>query len=272
MNSRGTIMNLDRPMVMGVINLNDDSFYKNSSITGDQAILEKVKEMLLDGADIIDLGAMSTRPGALEIPIELEIERLTLACGIIRSYSQEVKLSIDTYRVEVLRALESFNINMVNDIAGGQHGEAIWEWTGNYKIPYVLTHIKGMPDTMQSLAVYDDVIKEILDYFIVKIPKLIKYGVYDIIIDPGIGFAKTIDQNFQILQNLQVFRMLEFPILVGLSRKSLIWKYLNISPEEALNGTTVLNMHALNKGARILRVHDVKAAKETIILWEKLNE
>ncbi|MEO5581431.1 MAG: dihydropteroate synthase [Saprospiraceae bacterium] len=270
-NLNGTLLSLKEPIVMGVINLTEDSFYPESRVLDSQHLIRKVNQMNAEGAALIDLGAMSSRPGATILPLSLEIDRLRKACNIIKENCPDTNISIDTFRVEVLNSLEPGTFHMVNDISGGQINEEIYSWVGEHRMPYVLMHMKGTPETMQSLASYDDMIKEMLDYFIARIPKLLASGVKDLLIDPGFGFAKNIEHNFYLLKHLHVFQILEFPILVGLSRKSMIWKTLNLSPDDALNGTTALHMQALNKGTKILRVHDVKEAAETIKLWTKIN-
>jgi dihydropteroate synthase len=270
-NLGGSLIDLKQPVVMGVINLTEDSFYPESRVLDLLALIRKVNQMKSEGACIIDLGAMSSRPGANLLPLGLEIDRLRKACDIIKEKCPHTNISIDTFRVEVLNSLEPGTFHMVNDISGGQINEEIYAWAGEHHVPYVLMHMKGTPETMRSYASYDDIVKEMLDYFIERIPKLLAYGVKDILIDPGFGFAKTIEHNFYLLKHMHVFQLLEFPILVGLSRKSMIWKTLDQNPADALNGTTALHMQALNKGAKILRVHDVKEAVETIKLWSKIN-
>lgn len=253
---------------MGVINLNEDSFYSDSALKDKKAIVARTAKMIEEGVSIIDLGAVSTRPGAKAIPEIDEIKRFILGLEAIRNQFPEVPISIDTSNLAVLKAVKHFNINMVNDISGGN--EDMYSWTAENRLSYVLMHMRGTPETMSSMTHYEDIIKEMLDYFIIRIDLLLKSGVKDIILDPGLGFAKTINQNYFLLNHLQVFQMLEFPILVGLSRKSMIWKTLNITPDEALNGTTALHMQALAKGATILRVHDVKETVQTIKLYHKL--
>lgn len=270
-NLGGRLISLEVPLIMGVINITEDSFFSDSRVLDPKLLISKVGQMISEGATIIDLGAMSSRPGAAELPIEIEIERLNTGIGAIRANFPDVILSLDLYRIEILREIPANKINMINDIMGGQYNEEIYEWAGANGLPYILMHMKGTPLTMKSLAVYDDMIKEILNFFISRIPKLLDAGVKDIIIDPGFGFAKTVEQNFYLLKHLHVFQMLEFPLLVGLSRKSLVWKTLETTANDALNGTTALHMEALNQGARILRVHDVKAANETVKLWSILN-
>lgn len=270
LNCNGTLVSLEWPVIMGIINLTTDSFYKSSRAIREEKIIKKAGQMIAEGATFLDLGAMSTRPGAIELEEEIEVERLHLACSCIRSQFPDVLLSIDTYRVAVLEAIKIYGIHLVNDITGGADGE-IWEWAGQHKLPYILMHMKGTPRTMNSLAQYEDLIRELLDYFILRIPLLLNKGIHDIILDPGFGFAKTVDQNYFLLKNLHVFKLLEFPMLVGLSRKSMIWKTLGIKPEDALHGTTALHVQALNAGARLFRVHDVQAASDTIRVWEKLQ-
>ena len=269
LNCGGTLVSLERPVILGILNLTTDSFYKDSRVIREEEILDKAGQMISEGARFLDLGAMSTRPGAPELEEEVEKERLQLACSCIRSRFPEVLLSIDTYRVSVLEAIYPYGIHLVNDISGG--GGEIWDWAAHHKLPYILMHMKGTPRTMNSLTQYDDLIREMLDYFIQRIPLLLKKGIHDLILDPGFGFAKTVDQNYVLLKNLHVFKLLEFPILVGLSRKSMIWRTLGAEPEDALHGTTALHMQALNAGARLLRVHDVRAANDTIKVWEKLQ-
>ena len=267
-NLSGKICSLEYPIVMGVINLNEDSFYSGSALKDKKAIVARTAKMIEEGVSIIDLGAVSTRPGAKAIPEIDEIKRFILGLEAIRNQFSEVPISIDTSNLAVLKAVKHFNINMVNDISGGN--EDMYSWTAENRLSYVLMHMRGTPETMSSMTHYEDIIKEMLDYFIMRIDLLLKSGVKDIILDPGLGFAKTINQNYFLLNHLQVFQMLEFPILVGLSRKSMIWKTLNITPDEALNGTTALHMQALAKGATILRVHDVKETVQTIKLYHKL--
>lgn len=267
-NLSGKICSLEYPIVMGVINLNEDSFYSGSALKDKKAIVARTAKMIEEGVSIIDLGAVSTRPGAKAIPEIDEIKRFILGLEAIRNQFPEVPISIDTSNLAVLNAVKHFNINMVNDISGGN--EDMYSWTAENRLSYVLMHMRGTPETMSSMTHYEDIIKEMLDYFIMRIDLLLKSGVKDIILDPGLGFAKTINQNYFLLNHLQVFQMLEFPILVGLSRKSMIWKTLNITPDEALNGTTALHMQALAKGATILRVHDVKETVQTIKLYHKL--
>jgi len=272
LNCNGKALSIKDPVIMGVLNITTDSFYKDSRAMDEKGIIEKANLMISEGADILDVGAMSSRPGADVLPVEVEMDRLVMTCSILRSKFPNVLLSIDTFRLSVMEALVPFGIHLINDISAGKDNEEIWSFAAQHHLPYVLMHMKGEPSNMASLNQYDDLIADILDFYIQRVPKIIQAGVKDIILDPGIGFAKNIEQNFYLLRHLHLFSLLEFPILIGLSRKSMIWKTLDITPEEALNGTTALHMQALNQGAVILRVHDVKAARQTICLWKKLQE
>jgi dihydropteroate synthase len=272
LNCRGKLIPLEAPLVMGVINITSDSFYSGSRKSAAHSISESANKMINEGATFIDLGAASSRPGAKPISSDLEIERLRMACEVVRSECPGALISIDAHKVEILQAIEPYHIDMVNDISGGKAGDEIWSWTGAQRVPYVLMHMKGTPESMQSEARYTDLMAEILDYFIERIPKILAQGIKDVFIDPGIGFAKTVEQNYALLKHLEVLAILDLPIMVGLSRKSLIWKTLGVQPEDGLNGSTALHMHCLNKGAKMLRVHDVKEAMQTIKLWQKLNQ
>lgn len=271
MNCNGVMVSLQDPLTMGVINVTSDSFYRESRAMDKSSVADQAARFISEGVDLIDLGAMSSRPGATELPVRQEQDRLEMACEVIRSRFPSVLLSIDTYRVPILESLLPYGIHLINDISGGKDNEEIWSFAARHRLPYVLMHMKGTPANMNTMNQYEDIVAEMLNFYIQRIPKIKATGVKDILIDPGIGFAKNMEQNFYLLQQLHIFTMLEFPILIGLSRKSLIWKTLNITPEEALNGTTALHMQALNQGARILRVHDVKEARQTIQLWKKLQ-
>lgn len=272
LNCNGILVSLQDPLVMGVINITTDSFYHGSKVMDEHSIVDRAGQMVAEGADFIDLGAMSSRPGAELLPMELERDRLVMTCQLIRSTFPDVLLSIDSFRLPVLEALLPFGIHLINDISAGAGNEAIWSFAAHHQLPYVLMHMRGNPSTMNTLTTYEDIVADMLDFYIQRIPDIVRAGVKDIILDPGIGFAKTVEQNFYLLRQLHIFTLLELPLLIGLSRKSLVWKTLEITPEEALNGTTALHMQALNQGARILRVHDVKAARQTIQLWKKLQQ
>jgi dihydropteroate synthase len=272
LNCGGNLLDLIDPIVMGVINVTPDSFFKGSRVEDENALLKQAEKMLLEGAAILDIGGMSSRPGAEIIAEKVELERVIPAVKSIIKHFPEAIISIDTLRSNVARACVSEGAKMVNDITAGRFDDKMFQTIADFKnIPYIVMHMKGeTPQTMQKQAVYDDIALEILDFFIERVGILRGLHVRDIIIDPGFGFGKTIAHNFELLKKIHVFKMLEVPILAGLSRKSMIWKTLNISAEEALNGTTVCNVIALQQGAKILRVHDVKEAVETIKLFCKL--
>ena len=274
LNLRGKLITLDKPIVMGILNITPDSFYDGGKYISEKAILERAKEILEQGASIIDIGAYSSRPGAKDISEEEEIKRLTRALTIVRQHFPDAIISVDTFRPKVAEiVLRDFNVQMINDIMGGGENMQIFEVIAKWNVPYVLMHIKGTPQTMQLNPYYDDLIQEIILYFAEKLDKLRGLHINDVIIDPGFGFGKTLEHNYQILSKLDVFKTLfSEPILVGFSRKSMIFKLLNIKPQQALNGTTVLNTIALIKGVDILRVHDVKEAVETIKIVEKLKQ
>jgi dihydropteroate synthase len=270
LNCGGNLLDIIDPIVMGVINVTPDSFFKGSRVEDENALLKQAEKMLLEGAAILDIGGMSSRPGAEIIAEEVELERVIPAVKSILKHFPEAIISIDTLRSNVARACVSEGAKMVNDITAGRFDDKMFETIADFKnIPYIVMHMKGeTPQTMQKQAHYDDIALEILDFFIERVGILRGLHVRDIIIDPGFGFGKTIAHNFELLKKIHVFKMLEVPILAGLSRKSMIWKTLNITPEEALNGTSVCNLLALQQGAKILRVHDVKEAVQTIKLFQ----
>lgn len=265
-NAGGRLLIFDRPKIMGIINTTPDSFFSGSRADSASSALKKAEEMLSEGADILDLGGYSSRPGASDIPAEEELSRvLPVIKEIVRTFP-EALISIDTFRASVASAAVQEGAHMINDISGGELDPTMFETVAKLQVPYILMHMKGSPQTMKSLNQYEDLIPDILLYFAEKIRKLTDSGVKDIIADPGFGFAKNIGQNYQLLEGFDSFKILGVPLLAGLSRKSMIWKVLDIPSEEALNGTTVLNTIAVQKGADILRVHDVKAAAEVIKL------
>lgn len=268
LNCKGKLIIIEKPLVMGILNLTDDSFYAGSRLTGIDVIKNKAAEMIHEGADILDLGAQSTRPGSTRISAEDELNKLLPAIEIIQQNFPEVLLSIDTYHSKVAEECVAAGASIINDISGGEMDKMMIATVGKLKVPYICMHMKGVPETMQYQTHYEDMVKEILDFFIQKIDACKHAGINDVIIDPGFGFGKNISQNLHLLKNLQVFKMLEKPILAGLSRKSTIYKTLKITADESLNGTTVLNTIALLNGASILRVHDVKEARETVTLLE----
>jgi dihydropteroate synthase len=272
LNLKGEIMDLSRPQVMGILNLTPDSFYGNSRISSVDAALQRVENCLQEGASFIDIGAYSSRPGADEVSMEEELERIIPAVEAISKRFPEAKLSIDTFRAKVARESIEAGAHLINDISGGELDEAMFETVADLKVPYVLMHMKGNPKTMQKNPEYENITLEVTGYFAAKLQKLKALGVHDVILDPGFGFAKTLSHNYELMNHLTDLDLFGLPVLVGISRKSMIYKLLGTSPDEALNGTSILNTIALQKGASILRVHDVRAAAECITLVEKLQE
>jgi len=252
---------------MGIINATPDSFFGGSRFNSVDKIVAEAEKMLNDGADILDIGGQSTRPGSVLISADEEIERVIPAIKAIAKKNPEVFISIDTFYSKVVAAAIDAGVSIVNDISAGSMDNKMIATVAELKVPYILMHMKGTPQTMQQNAIYENVTLEVLDHFISKTHELQNAGIVDIIIDPGFGFAKTIDQNFELLKNLSAFKMLDKAIMLGISRKSTIYKTLGINTDEALNGTTVLNTIGLMNGASILRVHDVKEAKEAIKLY-----
>lgn len=267
LNCKGRLLVIDKPLVMGVINATPDSFYGGSRLAGVDEIVAKAEKMLNDGADIIDIGGQSTRPGSELISADEEIGRVVPAINAIANKFPEVFISIDTFYSKVGIAAVNAGATIVNDISAGSMDNKMIETVAELKVPYILMHMKGTPQTMQQNAVYENVTREVLDFFIAKTNDLKNAGIVDIIIDPGFGFAKTIDQNFELLKNLSVFKMLDKVMMLGISRKSTIYKTLGVNADDALNGTTILNTIGLMNGASILRVHDVKEAKEAVKLF-----
>lgn len=260
------------PKVMGILNVTPDSFYDGGSYTTENAIQQRLEKMLDEGADIVDIGAYSSRPGAADVPEDEELNRLWKVLQIIKRDYPEVLVSIDTFRLSVIqKVFDRFGQVMVNDISGGNFDQKMIEFTAKNCLPYVCMHMQGMPQTMQQNPHYQNVVEEILAFFKKKIEEADKFNHKHFVIDPGFGFGKTVEQNYELMNRLDTFVSLGFPLLVGISRKSMIQKVLNCTADEALNGTTVLNTFALTKGANILRVHDVKEAKEVVKLFEKLN-
>jgi dihydropteroate synthase len=274
LNCKGRLLDLSRPIVMGILNVTPDSFFKGSRVTSEKALLKQTECMLTEGAKILDIGGMSSRPGAHIIDEKEELSRVLPAIEAVLKEFPEAIISIDTIRASVAQASVQAGARLINDITAGHFDAKMFETIAAMQnVPYILMHMKGdSPTTMQKEAHYEDIALEILDFFIERLGILRGLGVKDVILDAGFGFGKTIDHNFTLLQKMHVFKILEIPILAGLSRKGMIWKTLKITADEALNGTSVLNMIALQQGAKILRVHDVKAAVETIQLFQKLQE
>lgn len=271
LNLRGKLLDLSLPRIMGILNVTPDSFFDGFRYTDESTIMKQTEKMIREGADIIDVGGYSSRPGAEHISAEEEIKRSIPAVNAIRKNFPDILISIDTFRAEVAEQAVDAGAAMINDISGGQLDAAMFATVARLNVPYILMHLRGTPQTMNSLTQYDHLLKEIIDYFHQKIFALQQLGVKDVIIDPGFGFAKTVEQNFELLKNLDSFQVLGKPILAGLSRKSMVWRTLATNPENALNGTTALNTVALMKGASLLRVHDVREAKETRTLLRHLN-
>lgn len=268
-NVRGRLIDFSSPIVMGILNATPDSFFQASRvIDNEEALLERVDAMLGEGAGMLDIGGYSTRPGAAEVSAEEETDRVVAVIEIIkRSYPESI-LSVDTFRASVAESALLAGAHIVNDVSGGSLDEAMFDLVARYQVPYVLMHMRGTPQTMSSLTSYDKLVPEVLQELAVKLAKLRKLGVADILIDPGFGFAKTVQQNFQLMNQLEAFHSLNCPLLVGISRKTMIHKMLGITADQSLNGTTVLNTIALQKGAAILRVHDVKEAVEAVKLYQ----
>ncbi len=271
LNCRGRLLSLASPLVMGVLNLTPDSFFDGGRYTSSATILAQVEKMLAEGADIIDIGGMSSRPGAVLISEEEELLRVLPAVESALKAFPDIIISIDTVRSGVARRCIEAGCHIINDISAGRLDEKMYAAVAELGVPYILMHMQGKPESMQDKPIYNDVTEDVLDFLIAEVGKLRALNIKDIILDPGFGFGKTLENNYELLANLHTFKILDLPILCGLSRKSMIWKLLNIKPEDALNGSTALHMVALQQGSRILRVHDVKAAREVIRLWEQLE-
>jgi len=272
LNCRGKLLDLSVPKVMGILNVTPDSFYDGGKYNDPDKILDKIRTMIDEGADIIDVGGMSTRPGSEPVSEKEEIRRITQAILIIHEHFPGTIISVDTYRANVARiAVKELSVDIINDISGGEMDKGMFDTVAELMVPYIFMHMVGTPRTMQNHINYEDMISEILDYFAEKAGRLRSVGINDIVIDPGFGFSKSLEQNFHLLDHLNVFQSLELPVMVGISRKSMIYRTLGTEPSDSLNGTTVLNTVALLKGANILRVHDVKEAVQTVTLVKKLQ-
>lgn len=268
LNCKGRLLVIDRPVLMGIINTTPDSFFSGSRQQGVDAVLKQAEKMLREGASILDIGGQSTRPGSERVGADEELQRVIGAVIAIHERFPEAVLSIDTYHSSVAREAVYAGASIVNDVSAGNIDAEMIPTVAALKIPYVLMHMQGTLQTMSESPRYENVTRQVLDFFTLKVLELRMAGITDIIADPGFGFGKTIEHNFQLLKDLAVFRMLDCPILAGISRKSTIYKTLGVLPEEALNGTTVLNTIALMHGASIIRVHDVREAKEAVQLVE----
>lgn len=273
LNLSGRLVSLEKPLVMGIVNVTPDSFFAGSRIDGAKALGERLDTLVREGAALADLGAYSSRPGAEEVSPEEERRRLRPALQILRDEYPDLPVSVDTFRSDVARmAVEEYGASMINDISGGGLDPAMYRTMAELQVPYILMHMKGDPKTMQQQASYSDVTLEVIDYFAQRVGQLLELGVHDIILDPGFGFSKTTAQNYELLAQLgSLVEAFTQPLLVGVSRKSMIYRPLGITPEEALSGTTFLHALALERGAKILRVHDVRPAVEAVQLYEELR-
>jgi len=270
-NVGGKLMDLSEPQVMGILNVTPDSFYSASRKNTDQEIAGRVQTILAEGGSMIDIGAYSSRPGADDVSAEEEMNRLRGGLKILRDIAPDAVVSVDTFRADVAKmCVEEYGVQIINDISGGELDEHMFSTVAELGVPYILMHMKGDPQTMQNGPHYDDLLSEMLRYFGSKVQQLHELGVKDIILDPGFGFAKTLEHNYELMNRMQDLQVLELPMLVGVSRKSMIYRLLGTSPEKALNGTSVLNTLALLKGASILRVHDVKEAVEVVQIVKKM--
>jgi len=270
LNCNGRMLVWEKPLIMGIINSTPDSFFQGSRFTGTDAVLAQAEKMLEEGADIIDIGGQSTRPGSTPLTATEELQRVIDSVEALNKRFPEAFISIDTFYALVAKETVAAGACIINDISAGSMDETMISMVASLNVPYVLMHMKGKPDTMQQSAHYEDVTREVLDFFIHHIPLIRNAGIKDIIVDPGFGFGKTIAHNFELLRNLSALKMLDCPILLGLSRKSTIYKTLGTDASQALNGTTVLNTIGIENGANILRVHDVKEARETVTLLSAL--
>ncbi|MBO6829225.1 MAG: dihydropteroate synthase [Muricauda sp.] len=271
-NCKGELVDLTRPKVMGILNLTPDSFFDGGKYKDETSILQQVEYMLDHGATFIDMGAYSSRPGAEHVPEDEELLRMLPVIDLILTKFPDTLISVDTFRSKVAAESIEHGAALINDISAGNLDAAMFDTVANYQVPYIMMHMKGTPQSMQKQATYSDVIKDLRSYFSEKIRETTSKKINDIIIDPGFGFAKTTEQNYTLLNHLDLFQTFGLPILIGLSRKSMIYKVLESSPQEALNGTTALHTIALLKGANIIRAHDVKEAMECVKLVEVLKE
>lgn len=271
-NCKGQLIDFNTPKVMAILNLTPDSFYDGGQFKNEKKVLKTVEKQLKEGMDILDVGAYSTRPGADDISITEELNRQHNILKLITKEFPSLILSIDTFRSEVAKESLDAGAHIINDISAGSLDDKMMDLIAEYQVPYIMMHMRGTPQTMKTLTAYEHLVTDILKYFSEKISKARDKGINDLIVDPGFGFAKTIEQNFELLHHLRFFKQLDLPILTGLSRKSSIYKTLGVEAKEALNGTTALNMIALMHGSSILRVHDVLEAKQCITLYQKLIE
>jgi dihydropteroate synthase len=270
-NCKGILIDLALPKVMGILNVTPNSFFDGGKYKNETEILSQIEKMLVEGASFIDIGAYSSKPNAEFVSEAEELQRIVPIVDLILEHYPETLISIDTFRSKVAKVCIENGASIINDISAGNLDTEMMETIGKYNVPYIMMHMRGTPQTMQTMTNYENIVKEILFYFSERIAKARSFGINDLIVDPGFGFAKTLEQNYEVLQKMELFEMLELPVLGGFSRKSMIYKTLNFTAQEALNGTTVLNTIALTKGAKILRVHDVKEAVECVRLFNIMN-
>ena len=271
-NVNGRLMDLSKPQVMGILNVTPDSFYAGSRGVTEQSIVDRLHQCMDEGASIVDIGAYSSRPGADSVSPKEEMDRLRMGLELVRKHRPDAIVSVDTFRADVAKmCVEEYGVALINDISAGQMDEQMFTTIARLGVPYIIMHMKGTPQDMQIAPQYDHFLKEVFYYFSEKVQRLRDLGVKDIIIDPGFGFGKTLEHNYELMNHLEEFALFELPVLVGISRKSMIYKLLDITPEEALNGTTALNAIALQKGAHILRVHDVREAVETVKIVQQMK-
>lgn len=271
--TNGHLLDLSVPKVMGILNVTPDSFYAESRKQEEHEISSRIEQILTEGGDIIDIGAYSSRPNAADVSTEEEMKRLRTGLEILRKTAPDAIVSVDTFRADVAAmCVEEFGVNIINDISAGDMDESMFDTVARLNVPYIMMHMKGTPQNMQQAPSYTHLTEEIIYYFAQKIQTLEARGVKDIIIDPGFGFGKTLEHNYELLNHLEQFGILNHPILVGVSRKSMIYKLLECTPGEALNGTSVINTLAMTKGANILRVHDVRPCVEAVRIFQKMNE
>lgn len=269
LNLRGKLYPLDEPQIMGILNVTPDSFFAESRTSDDEQIAARVKQMMDEGADMIDIGGYSSRPGADDVSPQEEMERLRHGLRIVRKLYPDVPISVDTFRADVARmCIEEEGADLINDIAAGMMDRQMFKTVARLGVPYIMMHMQGTPETMQLDPHYNNLRREVMLYFAERIDRLCQMGAKDIIIDPGFGFGKTVEHNYELMNHLEDFSVFNLPILVGISRKSMIYKLIGGTPQTSLNGTTVLNTIALTKGAHILRVHDVKQAVEAKRIWQ----
>lgn len=272
LNIKGELISLDTPLLMGILNVTPDSFYSESRKQSEKAVEERIQTILKEGGDMIDIGGYSSRPDAQSVSPKEEMARLEFALRIMRKHYPAVTVSVDTFRADIARqCVEEYGVDIINDISGGELDPAMFSTVASLQVPYIMMHMRGTPQNMQQHTDYTDMMDEIMRYFATKVNQLRLLGVNDIILDPGFGFSKTTDQNYELMRHLHEFHLFDLPLLVGVSRKSMIYRFLGGTPADSLNGTTVLHTYALLNGAHILRVHDVREAREAVSIVGKLK-